>query len=67
MSSAEKAKEDGAGIQAEHVKPPGNSSSEATKPQEASVDDVPDPDEDDLDDLDGMTIRGNNPSVHAPQ
>lgn len=54
MSSVEQAKEEGAGMPAEHVKSPEGATSEATKPQQATVDDVPDPDEDDLDDLDGM-------------
>jgi len=57
MSSTEPVKDEGAGIQTEHVKPSESSTGgEAPKPQEtkATVEDVPDPDEDDLDDLDDM-------------
>ena len=52
MSSADQAKDAGAGIPDEHVKP-SESTTAPTKPQDTNVGDVPDPDEDDLDDLDG--------------
>ena len=63
MSSAEPVKEEGAGIQTEHVKPSESStgaepatSTATAQETKATVEDVPDPDEDDLDDLDGMDI-----------
>lgn len=54
MSSTERKQDEDLGAQA-HVKPAESAATEAKKPVEDNIGDVPDPDEDDLDDLDGTS------------